>query len=379
MPSLAWRWTLPLLALYLGVVLSRYPILVASPRLWAEEGSKYFQAAYNTGFSAVLSVGQGYYSVVPSLATWLATLVALSYAPVVTLVISALLQTAPALLVLRSRSAVLPLWGRMVILGALVFSPQAVGEIWLNTVNSQVFLAVAAFLVLLEPKLRPAHLGWLALAVFTAPTAVFLGPLFGLRALRQRSRDAWIGFGVVALAGLVDVLALVGRPPSGDGVGIGATLAAWLRTIVAEGFVAGVPETAQAVIGVAVLAVLTGIFVASADTGAWVLALGAGVVSVLNAEFALMGKVADRYAFAPVLMVVIALVVAAGSARVWTRVPVAAVLVTVLFGGILGYAAQSPSVDSRWPSWRDQVESGATEIRLWPNRSIFVVHLRPRS
>jgi hypothetical protein len=378
-PPVAWRFVLPLLGLYAALVMARYPILIRSPRLWAEEGSKYFQSAHDLGLLAVFVSEQGYFSLVPRVATWLATLVPLAFAPVVTVVISLLLQMVPALVVLRSRSAVLPLAGRILIVAALIFTPQAVGELWLNTINSQVFLAVAAFVIFLEPTLRPRHWAWLALAAFTAPTAIFLAPLFALRALRQPTRGAWVSVAVFGVAGLVDALCVVGHRPGSGGRGIGDTLAAWLQTIVAEGFIGGVPASAQLVVGAVVLVVLAVIFGATADTGAWVLALAALVVSLLNAEFALMGKVADRYAYAPVLMAVIALVVAAGSSRDWARIPVGAALATALLGGVFGYFAPSPSVDKRWPSWRSQVESGATVIQLWPKSNNFIFYLVPRS
>ena len=70
--------TLVLLAGAAAALVLRVPEVVLEPRFWAEEARVYFVYALNNpAGSALLAPHQGYYSLVPNLATWLATLVPL--------------------------------------------------------------------------------------------------------------------------------------------------------------------------------------------------------------------------------------------------------------------------------------------------------------
>jgi hypothetical protein len=81
---------------------------------------------------------------------------------------------------------------------------------WLNTINSQYFLALAAVVILLEPPAVGRARRWtyaavVAVAGLSGPVAAFVAPLFVLKGWRTRSRPVLMLGIVAALCTLVQV------------------------------------------------------------------------------------------------------------------------------------------------------------------------------
>lgn len=188
----------PAYLLVLLVISSNYlrdPRYLLQPRFWAEEGSLHFAYSYShTWLQALFNPQVGYLNFWPNLATLLATLPPLEVAPLVTTLLAFAVQMLPVLLVLFSRSPLWQGWVRKCLGVAVVLFAPLTTEVWLNTINSYVYLAVAAFFILLEETpqgqaRRWVYRGLLALSGLTGTLACFLTPLFFYRAWRERQAE----------------------------------------------------------------------------------------------------------------------------------------------------------------------------------------------
>ena len=360
-------------AIYLVVVLARFPVLVSSPRFWAEEGSIYFQSAHDRGFASIFEPHVGYFALFPNVSTWLATHVPLAAAPIMTLVLSALAQLLSAWLAMRSRSALLPNVAKVVIVVALILSPTATSELWLNTVNSQSFFQIAAFLILLEPRLRWQHLAVLVLVFLSAPSAVFLGGFFFLRALIQKSKSSWVAAGIWTACLAVQLSSW--RPGSRVSAGPDVWVLSALRENFGRAWIYNLDDGSVLSVGVMVLVLLVVIFAATKLRGAWFLGVAAFSVAFLNAAFALGGGSGPRYAFGPALMMLVVVLASLSSGfRLGFLSGVSAALVAVmLIGGSVAFHNAGYWASASWPGWRDQVVSGRKVIVIPPGGGWQVV------
>lgn len=356
---------------YLLLVVLRAPILVLRPRIWAEEGSVYLQAAYDRGWSALFEPHFGYLSLLANLAGLLASLAPLGAAPTVTLIISAVVQCIPAWLILRSRASVLARpWVRMLALVALVLAPSATGEIWLNSINSQHFLGLACCLLLLDP---PAHrwrgqgLWILALAGLSSPASIFLLPLFLVRSYALRTPAASVVLGLCLPVQLAAHLADQGnRPPPVDMVSRVAYVIRAFAQLFAN------PSTGRVILGPLVLVVVTWM-VWRARVPVAVVAWLATVTSAgLATWFSLGGVGGQRYAYAPGCCLAIALlaVATARGTRRWVRGVAWAMLLTYFVMGLITYFAMDAYVGPNFPDWQGQALAFQARARenlvAWP-------------
>lgn len=189
-------------ALFAVLALLRSPYVMLEGRFWAEEGSIHFAQAVNEGGVAGLTfVDQraGYLNLVPNLGTWLASLVPLSAAPLVTAWLSFGVLLFLLWITVAWPSDLLPTKpARLIGAALLLFGPLAHPEVWLNTINAQTYLAIVAIVLLFVrlDELSPARFGVscgaLLVAALSGLYTVVLAPLFVLRAYTARTRRAVI-------------------------------------------------------------------------------------------------------------------------------------------------------------------------------------------
>lgn len=184
-----------LLCSFALLVAVRLPNVFLQGRFWAEEGTIYFEYAWRLPWLDALlsSTNAGYWNLTASGATLLARYaVPLWAAPLVTASIALIIQCLPAMLIMLSKLE----WThrRVVLLAALLIiaTPPASDETWVNSINSQHHLVLAAG-VILALETRWKLVGWfhafvLLLAALSSPGSWVLLPLFGLRAAVERSR-----------------------------------------------------------------------------------------------------------------------------------------------------------------------------------------------
>lgn len=228
----------------------RAPQYIAAPSFWAEEGMLYFAPAWNVGaLTGLVQRPVGYLILWANLATTLAVALvrtgvcSLESAPRVTVVAALLAQLLPVVLV---AAAVQPAWGglgRRAAAVAIVLIGTRTGGQWLNTINSQFFLALATVVVLLEPvsvgaRRRRAYAAVVALAGLSGPGASFLTPLFVWKAWRAPTRTTIAIAATSVACALVQAISIwnfgaAATSARGHGTTVGVVAAvAWMRTVV---------------------------------------------------------------------------------------------------------------------------------------------------
>ena len=180
--------------------------MLLEPRFWAEEGVLHYAYARSHDWLQALvfvPLGggpEGYFNLLPNLAAWISTrCVDLEAAPAVSTLIALAAQLAPLALVVWGRSLLWSTLPERLIAGLLlILAPCVVGDVWLNSINSQIFLGLATLLILcerLEGSSRRRKLAYRGLLVGGGLTGVYtaaLAPAAILRAYWQRGREAWI-------------------------------------------------------------------------------------------------------------------------------------------------------------------------------------------
>lgn len=133
------------------LIFIRSPRLFIDARFWAEEGTYYFKHAYENGILHLFYIYKkcGYYYLYVNIATFIASLVPIVAAPYITTYLAFAVQVlliwiilyAPSCLYKSSYSRILA--ALFTVVGAAVIS-----EVWLNSVNSQVFFGLIAVYLL---------------------------------------------------------------------------------------------------------------------------------------------------------------------------------------------------------------------------------------
>ena len=193
------------IALLLGYIVAsiwRYPAFFLSPRFWAEEGSRYFTNAFAYAGARCwchaffyVDPRRGYYGLWETCATILAAnAVTLEKAPLVTTLLALGAQMIPVVLIVFGEHFQGFYYKALAILVMLFSMPS--NEIWLTTIGSKFYLALAAFIILIDRNSAPvarssSALRWikrsvLAIAGLTGPVACVLAPMFLLVYLFER-------------------------------------------------------------------------------------------------------------------------------------------------------------------------------------------------
>ena len=181
------------------------------PRFWAEEGKLHFAYSYShTWLESLLQPQVGYLNFWPNLATKIATIPPLEWAPLVTTLLAFLIQLVPIVLILFSRS---PFWKslprKLFGVAIFIFSPLTM-ETWLNTINSFTYFAIATFLILLEDAPAGRVRLWanrvmLLIGGLTGMLSCFLIPLYFFRAFHEKDKERWIQTLILAACVLVHI------------------------------------------------------------------------------------------------------------------------------------------------------------------------------
>jgi hypothetical protein len=211
------RWSFAVWLAALGLAAARTPQLLVEPRFWAEEGSLYYAAAWNAGSYAtwahVPTPIVGYLNLAASIpATLAARWLPVELAPFLT-TWAAFGVLAVALAVIsagRSR-----LWphprGSALACAAVLLAPSALGESWLNSINSQSYCGVIALAIVCEDlrlasaRRMAAYVPLLIFCGLSGPYTSFVFPVFAWKVWAERSRGALLAAAAVAFAAAIQV------------------------------------------------------------------------------------------------------------------------------------------------------------------------------
>lgn len=378
------RFVLLTIAFIVAVSFIREPLFFLQPRLWAEEGSVYLQAAVSQNdWSVVFRPHLGYYSLVPNLVTTLGLRVGgisgvAAWTTWTSFVVMILCLLAPLFLASRFWDT---RWKRTAILVFTLTAGSA--EIWLNTVNIQHYLcAFTCFLLLSDLSgwsvgVRRYVYGMTVLAALSGVTSVLLLPLVALRMRSLRPNDSpWkTMLGIFCVAFLVHAagfilsaaetgssrisLANLSHLPAGIALTLSGTAASGDRL-----------SRILFVLAIVVMMVMVRRHLAVVRSPLLAAVYLGVVFTILSLEM----KGGNRYAFAPSILVFVFLCNAVGlcEGRPARRIAIMAVVLPMLLAGVR-YFETATYYSPSWKLMRaeNMVRTGAETIELpvfpqWP-------------
>ncbi len=196
----AWVWIAVTVSLLAVVLFLRKPDILFKPQFWAEDGTVFFQQAYEQGFlRTLLTPYAGYLHTLPRLGAGLALLFPLRAAPLGFNLVAFIVQMVPVLYLLSERMGRwIPDRRLRVVAAFLYITVPNSYETCVILVASQWNLALVGLLLLTAdpPEGRWGKAGDLLLLVlfsFTGPFSIFLLPCALLNFTRERhgSRRVW--------------------------------------------------------------------------------------------------------------------------------------------------------------------------------------------
>jgi hypothetical protein len=146
------RIPLPVLGLvFLVILFLRHPAGILDANLWGEDGWVWYPDAYSMGFRCLLIPHTGYLQTISRLGGLVAQLVPLLWAPTVMAVIALVVQSMPPLLLLSRRFDIIwpSYWSRLLFAFVYIALPNSF-ETFGNLTNSQWYLAILSFLVVVS-------------------------------------------------------------------------------------------------------------------------------------------------------------------------------------------------------------------------------------
>ncbi len=199
------------------LIAARAPRLVLEPRLWAEEANVHLAHSLSHGILSSLllvptsSGPAGYLNLPANLAATLsAHFATLESAAAIATAVAFLLQLLPFALVLWGRSR---FWStparRFAVCAVFLFAPAVRPDVWLSTINSQVFCGLAAFVILTEDlRFASRRRIWIyrAILVFCGLSGAYAGLLFLpflMRAYLARSAESRVQATLVGLCAAI--------------------------------------------------------------------------------------------------------------------------------------------------------------------------------
>lgn len=202
----------------LGLIFYRSPELFLYPRFWAEEATLYFKSIYENSFLEGLFFIPRYTAEYITLSvniplTLAAHFFPIEYAPTVSTYFSLLILLIPFGLILWGNSYI---WDStikkiLVCLIILLAPTSTEAEIWLNTINLQVYCGIISICILFE-KIDSNDLSkikkWfyrllLLFCGLSGPYTMFLSPVFLLKAWHEKSRESFWHFGIILAASII--------------------------------------------------------------------------------------------------------------------------------------------------------------------------------
>jgi hypothetical protein len=392
------------LAVVVVLAASRAPYLLLHGRFWAEEGTVHFAHSATSSFVDAIGfvyTNARYYNLFPNVATWIASEVPLERAPLVTVWMSFGVVALVAWIALAWPSDLLPNVGAK--LGAallLVVGTLAEPEVWLNTLHVQVYLAIAALLLLfvrVHDVGRPRFATGLIVLVVAGLTGLYaaaLAPLFIVRAVLERTRRRFAWALAVVVPALVQIVVVLTREDTKHVESVKATnpgIEEAVRTILVwhvSGFAFGqdlVEDLRYARTGstlgwvvLVLAAVALGallVVVCRMLPGAMVALLLAGAFVIIEAliQLGAFGEAGGRYVVLPVAILTLLAVHVAATARVdWLQFGALMLCGLVLVVGLSQFwtrqAARLRCTDC--PEWDQQVERWRRDhdrpLVIWP-------------
>jgi len=203
----------------------RQPELLIEPRFWAEEGTNYFSYAYGHNWLInLLSPQFGYNTLYNSIATSMAAIVPLEFAPYVTTYLALFVQVSVSSAVIWWDIPLLDsLFKKFVI--AIFIQILAYARIWVTTIGVQYWLCILSFLILLynqdssNRKVFVLQKYLLILNGLTGILSCILIPAFALKFIKTKSKRVMTHVVILTICMLIQA-AVFGYAKMGNDEGL---------------------------------------------------------------------------------------------------------------------------------------------------------------
>ena len=204
--------------LILAAIAFRRPDALFNAQFFAEDGAIFFAQAYNYGpFHALFRAHVGYFATFERVAVVIAMAFPLRYAPLILNVIALMCEAAPAAFLLSRRFEDIASRRARLLMAYLLLTLPTSFELHATVTNSQWFLAVLMFMVLVA---APASLWpWgvfdlsvMVLGGLTGPFCIFLLPIAAVVVFVRRRPWNGVLFAILCATALVQAFALVHAP-----------------------------------------------------------------------------------------------------------------------------------------------------------------------
>ncbi|QWR77808.1 hypothetical protein [Candidatus Magnetomonas plexicatena] len=382
-----------------AVIFLRAPILLTAPRFYDEDGW-YFKYAYDNSFIKSLLVVQtprGYFEIFTNTAMALASAVPLRYAPTICAVMAFLAQLIPIAVVLWGRSFFFDNYLKKIVVTLIMIFVQSTGDIWIAVMQSQFFLLLSVFLILIsevegesKSKKWAYHL-LLLISGFAGVTSCFLTPVYILRAVTKKCREHTIHAVILIFASICQLTVEIytyytiggfnGRFNNKDVFTIISFyfIENYLQPVFGYGLMLIMLKNTIFIVPVAVCLIWL-IYKSILDVNRRLLVLGIVFSSIMLTLTSVNMTGAARYMFAPgvMLMVLVFSFVRFDGKSFLTASSIAAFALTVisLTTSMFEYRARMTIyVKNYWPNWKTEVaiwEKDPTHpIRIWPQLDFY--------
>ena len=212
------------MALVICLAISRSVYIFTQGRFWAEEGAIYFRVMYSIDnpFNAISYYysNTGYFSLFTNIANYSATFASLEYAPLVTTYLSLLVVLAvpiamfylPINLGLDWSNFHRIIW--LILCLALLIGPLAYPEVWVNTINAQVYFGILSYILLFFPVPKRMKTKSLTVMVplllsLSSPYSSAIGMGNTINAFYERSRYRILQATFALIGFLINVILLI--------------------------------------------------------------------------------------------------------------------------------------------------------------------------
>lgn len=227
-------------------IISRRVDMITYPQFWAEDGTAWFEDAYNFGFvNATLQSHTGYMQTFSRLTGGLTMLFPMQYAPLIFNIIAICIKALPVMLLFSKRfhSKISNLWCKIGLTIAYIAAPN-IDEAYLNVTNSHWYLAIAAFMLIITPKInnKTIQIADSIVLLITGLSGPFVFPLsiiFLIKYFYYKEKNlshlVALGIGLI-----VQSISLLYNFSSRINIDLGASFFAFIKVITGQIFIAGI-------------------------------------------------------------------------------------------------------------------------------------------
>ncbi len=201
----------------LSIFFYRSPHIFLNGRFMAEEGSIYFANAYSNNFFYSLffvDFKSGYFNFWANISGIISNFFPLKIAPLISNYLSLIPKFLIIYFILFDRSYFTNTYQYKILLCLLIFiAPQNVPEIWLNSINSQIFFCILAFILIFkindEKKINYFELLLISTAGLTGIYSCILAPIFFFKYLTYKKVQDKLNFITISMCAIIQIIIIL--------------------------------------------------------------------------------------------------------------------------------------------------------------------------